>query len=148
MLLLLACTGADRSTESGPADSSPDTEPSICGDAAVDTWEAGMSRAGENGVYTFTLVAVDPAPPDKGDNVWTLHIDGDAPVEGATVTLTPFMPAHGHGTTPADFSATDAGGGDYVSDPFDLFMGGVWETTVQATGDGYDSVVFTFCIEG
>lgn len=43
-----------------------------------------------------------------------------------------------------------AGDGTYIAGPFDLFMPGLWEGTVEITGsDGTeDRVVFAFDIEG
>lgn len=150
---LFACTGA--TTESGStADTTADSGgQDICGDTAVfDAWSAGMEKPGDAGLYVFSIVEAAPAPPDKGDNQWTLHVAGagGSPVEGATVTITPFMPAHNHGTNPATV-ATSVGSiaGDYVSEAFNLFMGGQWELTVSASapGTGSDAATFTFCIE-
>lgn len=153
LALLVACTGP--TDDSGnPADSNADSEVTdICGDTAVfDAWSAGMEKPGDAGSYMLAIVDAAPAPPDKGDNTWTLHVAtaGGAPVTDATVIITPFMPAHGHGTNPATVPTTATSTpGDYQSDPFNLFMGGEWQLTVTATaaGTGSDSATFTFCIE-
>src|SRR5690606_14419014 len=80
---------------------------------------------------------VDPAPPRIGRNA--LHIQvrdaaGD-PVEGATVTVDPFMPIHGHGSTETPV-VTEIGGGAYTADPLTLHMPGAWEVTISAEKDG------------
>lgn len=125
----------------------------VCGDeAAVDTWAPGMTREGDGGILQFTLRAGDPSPPDKGDNVWTVALTaGGEPVTDSGLTLEPFMPEHGHGTNPASVpSVPGSEPGTYLSDPFYLFMGGVWEITAHAVGgsSGGDQATFTFCIEG
>jgi hypothetical protein len=53
-----------------------------------------------------------------------------APVEGLTISMTPWMPAMGHGTccTPV---FTDNGGGRYVSTAVSLFMPGEWQLRTE-----------------
>ncbi|HLU68919.1 MAG TPA: FixH family protein, partial [Kofleriaceae bacterium] len=76
-----------------------------------DTYVANLAKDGERGNLSVVLVESDPGPPAKGDNAWTLQlVDADQqPVDGATVTVTPFMPDHGHGT-PIDVEVTPGGG--------------------------------------
>lgn len=152
--LLLGCHGAADSSDS-PADSSTDTSgTNVCGDTAVyDEFAAGMDRQGDGNLLNFTLAATQPSPLDKGDNVWSIDLasvtDG-APVSDETLTITPFMPEHGHGTNPATVTTTSNGDGSYTSESFDLFMGGLCEITLTANGGpvGYDTTMFTFCIQG
>lgn len=121
------------------------------GDTEVDEYADGMSREGEMGHYIVELVSAEPGPPDVGDNTWELRVTQDGnPVDDATVTVTPFMPAHGHGTSPADYQGTLSEDGTYEVGPFDLFMPGVWELTVTVTGsdDTEDMATFTFELEG
>ena len=117
-------------------------------DGTVDTYVDGLMKIGDR--YHVTLMSADPAPPDVGDNTWTLRItDPDGtPIESAKVTVSPFMPAHGHGTSPADHTALHSSAGEYQVGPIDLFMPGTWETTVKVEGDAEDSVVFSFELEG
>jgi hypothetical protein len=134
-----------------PPNDGPDGHTETCGEPG-DTYTAGMQKEGDSGTFTVVLVAADPAPPDKGDNVLTLQILDDAglPVDDATVVVAPFMPEHGHGTSPAEFDAPHTGSdGTYVSTPMDLFMGGLWDLVVQVTGsdNSTDEATFTFCIE-
>jgi hypothetical protein len=114
----------------------------------ADPFVAGMSAATSETGTTVALAAADPTPPDVGDNSWTLEIsDGSGPVEGLDVTVVPWMPLHGHGLTPADYAATDEGGGTYAVAPFDLVMPGLWEFRVRL-GDGADEALFALCAEG
>jgi hypothetical protein len=115
-----------------------------------DTYVAGLEKAGEVGTLTFRLLSATPAPPARGDNSWMVEIvDGGGPVSGATVDVTPFMPDHRHGT-PIDAVVTDQGSGQYQVTPVNLWMPGLWETTIEATpsGGALDRVVYRFCIPG
>ena len=110
---------------------------------------AGMSATTSESGATVAITAADPTPPDVGDNSWTLAIsDASGPVEGLTVTVTPWMPLHGHGLTPADYAAADEGGGAYAVAPFDLIMPGLWEFRVRLGDAGADEALFALCAEG
>lgn len=154
-LLLVACTSQDSGkvdtadTGDSAADSSASTN--VCSDTATyDTWADGFTRAGDYGTLTFAVSAA--TAPDKGDNVWTIALssasDASA-VPGETVTIAPYMPEHGHGTNPATVNSTDNGDGTYTSDSFNIFMGGFWQFTLNATGAaGSDTTVLNLCIQG
>ncbi len=143
-LSLFACIdGADS------GHTSHHTHSETCGEPG-DTYSAGMTHDCTDGACSVVLVSADPAPPDKGDNTWTLRVEDTtgAAVTDASVQLVPFMQEHGHGTSPAEFAAT-ADGENYVSEPMNLFMGGLWEVTVQVEADGAShDAVFTFCVQG
>ena len=155
LVSLTACDGGD------PADSGPDTDQAdtdvvyyseSCGEPG-ETYTSGMSHSGDLSSLNFALYA-DPAPPDKGVNVFTVQITdaaSDVGVDGATVLITPFMPEHGHGTNPADYGTAATGdAGSYESVPIDLFMSGLWELTFTvASGDAIlDQTTYSFCLEG
>ncbi len=116
-----------------------------------DTYVAGLEKTGANGV-TVVLVEATPAPPAKDDNSWLLRVlDGtQTPLPGLEVTVTPFMPDHGHGTPVVTEVTEQAETGEYVADPVNLWMPGLWQTTVEITDNDAisDSVMFSFCIEG
>lgn len=115
----------------------------------AETYTAGMSKAGAAGIEVV-LVAAAPTPPDKGDNTWTVQVldNAQVPMDDATLTVTPFMPDHGHGTSKTA-AVTGSGSGMYDVDPVNLWMPGLWETTVEVeTGTTSDAIVFSFCIEG
>lgn len=119
------------------------------GDAAA--FGPGAERSGAR-VSAF-FVDVQPVPPDIGENDWTFRL---ADLDGASlpefsVSLSPFMPAHGHGTTPARFSATPLDDqGLYSVGPFDLFMPGTWEftLTVETAEALTDELIWSLDIEG
>jgi hypothetical protein len=116
-----------------------------------EAYQAGMSKPGVQGIVSVALTEAVPAPPNEGDNAWTVRVvdASGAPIEGAAVSVSTLMPDHGHGS-PVQTVVTDEGGGDYRLDPVNLFMPGLWDVTiaVQPPGGEQDSVTFTFCVEG
>jgi hypothetical protein len=122
---------------------------SACG-AGAQTYTPGMEVQGASGLFKVKLVSMSAVPPANGTNSWEIQVlDAQgAPVDGATLTAKPFMPAHGHGssTTP---TITAKGGGQYTVDALVFSMPGVWQTTLGVTApQGTDSVVFSFCVPG
>lgn len=115
VLTLAGCFGGiatDTGGEDGAADSASD---------------AAQTDAG---LYALDLSS-DPAQPVTGK--FTLHLgiteaSGGAPVEGATLTLVPYMPEMGHGIS-GDPDVTDAGGGAYDA-KWVWPMAGEWEVTM------------------
>jgi YtkA-like len=97
---------------------------------------------------TVRIASAAPTPPDVGDNTWTLEVvdASGAPVTGLAPVVTPWMPLHGHGLAPAEYSCVEEADGRYVVDTFDLVMPGLWQFTVEVA-DG-DEVQFDFCAEG
>ena len=69
-------------------------------------------------------------------------------VSEGVVTFRPFMPLHGHGTSPEFYDASPEGGGWSVG-PMDLFMPGLWELTVAIDAGGEaDEALLRFCLRG
>ncbi|MEO7094444.1 MAG: FixH family protein [Polyangiales bacterium] len=129
--------------------SSDDTEETVnCATETADQYTVGLEKTGT--VLDVKMMSALPAPPACGDNEWIIHINtvsGAAPVTGATINVTPFMPKHQHGT-PVDVKI-DAmpSAGEYKLSPVNMWMPGVWETTIEMTSSsGTDSVVYKFCI--
>lgn len=80
-------------------------------------------------------LSLDPWPSEVGDNRLEIDLkdaDGE-PLEGATVEISPWMPAHGHGST--DVKASEGEPGHYVTDKLYLNMPGLWELRVHVTRD-------------
>lgn len=71
-------------------------------------------------------------------------------MDDGSLLVRPFMPEHGHGTTPETFATTFSSDGTYQSEAVDLFMPGAWELNFEFDdGAGAtDAALFTFCIEG
>ena len=121
----------------------------------TDTFVVGLDKPGAGGTLDFQLMSADPAPPARDDNAWIVQVNSmssgivGAPIDGATLAVTPFMPAHQHGS-PIRAQVTPVAGqpGQYAIAPVNLWMPGVWETTIQATtGDTTDKAVYRFCID-
>ena len=60
-----------------------------------------------------------------------------APVSGLTLTIVPWMPAHGHGAS-VQPTVTETAPGIYAATPLDFFMAGEWElrTSIASGADG------------
>ncbi|MBA3391740.1 MAG: FixH family protein [Deltaproteobacteria bacterium] len=115
-----------------------------------DEFVVGISKPGQGGKLTFTLRAAVPAPPARGDNTWTLELSSttsSAAVSGAQIAVTPFMPDHQHGTPISVVVEPMVDAGTYELSPVNLWMPGLWQTTIEASANGEtDKAVFAFCI--
>jgi hypothetical protein len=131
-----------------------DDEPVNCAtETRDDDFAIGLEKPGAAGALDFTLMSADPAPPVRGDNTWVIQVNSmsggvvGAPAAGASMTVTPYMPDHGHpsGKTVHIEAMPDAG--QYKLTPLNFWMPGLWETTLDVTsGGGNDVVVLRFCI--
>jgi hypothetical protein len=143
---VLPLTGACLGGGSGGGDDGEEVVD--CAKEVADEFAVPLQKTGT--VLDVKLMSALPAPPTRGDNEWIIHINtvaGAAPVSGATIEVTPFMPKHMHGT-PVDVKV-DAmpSAGEYKLSPVNLWMPGVWETTIEMSStSGTDSVVYKFCI--
>jgi len=134
--------------------STPGDDASVnCADVTADEFVVGLERVGTAGALDFTIMSGDPAPPIRGDNTWVVQVSSmsggvvGAPVSGAEISVTPFMPAHQHGAGKTVKVEPMPDAGQYKLSPVNLWMPGVWETTIDATSaSGTDTVVFSFCI--
>jgi hypothetical protein len=117
-------------------------------DARVSTYTPNMSVKSSSGAMTFTLVQSTPAPPGRGNDTWTIHVTDASgqPLPNLSVSVLPFMPDHGHGTS-VNASVTANGGGDYTVTPLYFFMPGVWRIRFTSAGST-DTTDFWFCIPG
>jgi hypothetical protein len=121
----------------------------------ADTFSVGLEKTGAAGLFDFKLMTADPAPPARGDNTWVIEVDSasaagaGAPVAGlqSGMTVVPYMPDHMHGT-PITVEITPASTtGQYTLTPVNLWMPGLWETTIQVDSNGTkDHAVFSFCL--
>jgi hypothetical protein len=118
----------------------------------ADTFTVGLEKMGQGGTLDFKLMSATPSPPARGDNSWVVQVNqtasGAAPLEGAQLQVTPFMPAHQHGSPIMVQITPMPDAGQYKLEPVNLWMPGVWETTIRASaGTSTDSAVYKFCIE-
>lgn len=153
-LVVLAAAAATASLCSACSGGSSDGTPPDEVDCSLvtddDEFTIGLEKLGASGVFTFTIMAGDPAPPARGDNTWLVQItEGTTPVAGASVLVDPFMPAHQHGPQKGvNVTESTEAVGQYELSPVNLWMPGVWEITIDvtATDDAQDAALFRFCI--
>lgn len=148
ILSLTACDDGGAETD----DTEPD-QSGLCTFHEGDVYSPGLRKDGEQGLYDVLLTDAQPDPPDRGENTFVFQVldhSDDTPVGDVTVTVTPTMTEHNHGTSPANFTGVYQGAdGSYEVGPIDLFMGGVWHIAVEVQGPtATDSVAYDLCLEG
>jgi hypothetical protein len=89
-------------------------------------------------------VRTSPQPPTRGNDAAEFTFGGGA-VEGLRLTVIPWMPDMGHGTSQAPM-VTEVGGGVYRIDRLALFMAGRWQLRTRIGGPVNDDVVPEFQI--
>lgn len=104
--------------------------------------DASDALKSQSGAYLVRYTPI-PDPPVTGKNQLTLDLaraTGGA-VADATLEVTPWMPAMGHGS-PVQPTVQDLGGGEYSVDDLDYTMPGRWEVKIALTdADVVDQVV-------
>ncbi|MDB5213897.1 MAG: hypothetical protein JWO86_1824 [Myxococcaceae bacterium] len=148
----LGCSsGGDGGGGSGTADAGTTTGAACAADNRKDIYAAGMAKQTGTGALSIKLMDAMPAPPQKQSNTMVLQVldSAGAPVDGATVSVTPFMPDHGHGSSVKP-TVTAKGGGLYDVANVYLPMPGLWRltVTVQMPSVAAQDAAFQFCIDG
>ncbi len=119
-------------------------------DTRKDVYAAGMAKTGAG--VTVKILDAQPSPPSKGKNTLTLQVldAGGKPVDGATLSIVPTMPDHGHGTSVVPVVTPLGADGKYTASDVYLAMAGLWEVkiTVQVPGGATSDVTFAFCLDG
>jgi hypothetical protein len=120
-------------------------------DPRAQTYAPNLTVTSDNASLKFVLVQSNPAPPSRGTDEWTLRITNPSgtALDNLAVTVVPFMPDHGHGTS-VNATVTANADGTYTANPLYLFMPGVWRITFTTTppGGASDTAEFFFCIAG
>ena len=144
--LTLGLPACDSTGETSDSADSHDSHGET-GDVQTDEYMDGITKETESGLFTVKLTS-EPSPPVMGVNTWILEVRDDAGgVEDALITVTPYMPEHGHGSNSVT-SVSEDSGGMYHASPVELHMKGVWDTTITIEKDGQsDSVHFVFDIQ-
>lgn len=98
----------------------------------------------------LSFVEGAPARPIVGNNSWLfrLLVDEEPLTEVASaITVTPFMPDHGHGT-PTTVVVTEAQPGHYLFEPVHTRMAGYWELTVDVEAPTLNTrFMFGVCVD-
>ena len=100
-----------------------------------------------SGALTADVRTAPSQPPTRGVSSvrMTLKRSDGTPITGAALTVVPWMPAMGHGTSVVP-TVTEEGDGSYRVDDVDMFMPGVWELRTTVSGATEDQVVPSFQI--
>ena len=151
--LVTACSSSsDDGGSSGTSGASgtSGTTSACATDTRKDIYTAGLAKQ-TSGALSVKLMEATPAPPAKQSNALTFVVADAAGkgVDGATLSVTPFMPDHGHGSSVKP-TVTPMGGGTYDVANVYLPMPGLWRltVTVQMPNVAAQDVAFSFCIDG
>ncbi len=144
---VVACASSDGGSDPGGSSGST----SACAqDARKDVYAAGLTKQTASAM-SVKVMSATPAPPAKLTNELTLQLLDAAgqPVDGATLSVVPFMPDHGHGSAVKP-AVTPKGGGVYDVTNLYYPMPGLWRVTVtvQMPNVAAQDVAFSFCIDG
>lgn len=146
-LALLAVASSACGSDPAPVQSS------AC-EGTIDSYAAGMTRPSEAGAFQVELRSSTLVPPDRGDNGFTFRVldAAGAPVPDAQVVVRPWMPNHGHGSTPETFAPRMTAEPDVLEvGPIKFFMPGLWELRFQIVSPSMaksERATFGFCVEG
>jgi YtkA-like len=142
-----AMSGPDLSL---PASTDLSVGGTLCSDPRADPYMANFTKPSAKGTFNVTLVESVPGPPAIGNDTWTLLVKdaSGAAMSGATITVKPWMPDHGHGTSVNATITPAAADGTYTVTPLYLFMAGLWQITFTITSStgATDQVVFSYCL--
>ncbi len=141
------CSGDDEG--GGDANNSPPAT-GCAADGRKDIYTAGLSKPA--GRFSVKLVESRPGPPIKGTNAMTLEVldASGQPLDGATITVTPWMPDHAHGSAVKP-EVTPLGGGKYDVEKVYLAMAGLWQIKIAVQPPGataLEETMFQFCLDG
>ena len=147
-LVLGACSDSSEDESNDEAADDGPTDP-CANETRDDTYMLGLTKTGE--VVKVRFVDAVPAPPARFDNTWTVEVldMNDMPMADATIEVDPQMPDHNHGSTVVAHVEPGDAPGQFVLDPVNMHMPGLWEVTLDITlaDSTTDSVMFAFCIE-
>ena len=90
-----------------------------------------------------------PAEPIVGKNTMEIHLEdaNDAAVVGATLSVEPWMPGMGHGSSTAPV-VTETGHGHYGVADIVYTMAGAWELKIEVAAGGVtDNFVLTYDVK-
>jgi hypothetical protein len=150
LLVSVMAAGCSGDDDEGGSTNGPPPATGCAADTRKDIYTAGLAKPA--GSFSVKLVESRPGPPIKGTNAMTLEVldAGGQPVDGATITITPWMPDHAHGSAVKPI-VTPMGGGKYDVEKVYLAMAGLWQikVAVQPAGGGpLQETMFQFCLDG
>lgn len=151
--VIVLAAGAAMSCSGDDDGHGPSHGPHAAGCAAEprkDEFAAGLSKPA--GSLSVTLIESRPPLPIKGENAMTLEIRDAAgqPLDAATVTVTPWMPDHAHGSADKPI-VTPKGSGRYDVEQVYLVMAGLWQIKIAVQPQGSatsEETMFLLCLDG
>jgi hypothetical protein len=144
LITLTACVGA-----CGGGGSSSSSGASTCSAATTFPASSLTSVATDGSKLHVELRSAPSQPLLAGLDCVELTVTDPATgaaVDGLDITMTPWMPAMGHGASVTP-QVTALGGGKYVFTDLSLFMPGEWQLQTQFSGEVSDRVTTTFNVE-
>jgi YtkA-like protein len=122
-----------------------------CGDGAMPPGPALSFAAAPDQTLTSDSGALrvevrfSPNPPIVGSDAVQLSFTDPSggPLPGLGLSVVPWMPAHGHGTS-VDPTVTETAPGTFVATPLYLFMPGSWELRMTTSGTVDDTAKAVF----
>jgi hypothetical protein len=150
ILLLLGIAASGCSSNMMSDD---DTPVNCATETRAEPFVAGTDMIGAGGALAVKVISATPATPQRNDNSWVVELDSmsnnvvGAPLAGADIEVSPYMPDHQHGNGIPVTVTASATAGQYTFDPLFLGMPGYWEITVSASvGSVSDMVVYKVCV--
>ncbi len=140
LLFWVAAAAALPACHSNSESTPPDADFVSCtGETRATPYQPGMEVTSTHGTFLVKLLSntyTDSTGTKdeafvKGNDVWTVETDMAAtmtPADGLSIGVDPYMPDHGHGTTPVGVMPVGSGG-KYMMEPVNLYMAGYWEVT-------------------
>lgn len=109
-----------------------------------------LGTATSDGGHFTVLATHDPETPKTGNGKMTLTITDahdNTPVTDLKITLTPWMPAHGHGSNKTP-TVTEKDAGSYEISDIVYSMPGDWEARIAIKGEEHhDTIAFGFSVQ-
>jgi hypothetical protein len=131
-------------TLSCDSSSASDAETSDCGaPQGYSCFETGWSVSVDG--VNVSLAQATPALPERGENTWVIQLDEqETPIEGCTLSVTPYMLEHMHGV-PTPPVVSELGEGTYQVAQINLIMPGQWDLTFSFTCEARElDVTYSF----
>jgi hypothetical protein len=105
--------------------------------------DAYVRATSDAGALAIEVRTTPTQPPPRGTCTVQLTVAGAAdgrPRDGLVLTVVPWMPSHGHGTSITP-QVEPRGGGRYLVTNVSLYMPGDWELRTSIAGAATDRVV-------
>lgn len=136
-LVLLAACGAPTSTSTSS------------GSLASFPAAPLQTLASNSGTFTVEVRTGPDQPPPLGQSAAQLTVEDastHAPVDGLDLSVVPWMPAMGHGSSVTP-TVTPMGNGVYLVSNIFMYMPGTWQLRTTLVGQDTDSVTPEFTVQ-